>query len=186
MSRQAGLALTALRGETCEAHERLDALFGRFDLRLERDYRGFLTAHAMALPPLEAATGVAGMGQELDDWDQRKRTQALTADLRALGAGLPSPLEIAPLSDTDEAWGTAYVLEGSRLGGAYLARQIGDGLPNSYLGTPQAPGAWRKFLETLEERLYSADRAARAGAAAARAFALFERAGREMLERTAE
>ena len=65
-----------------------------------------------------------------------------------------------------------------------LVRQVGDGLPRSYLGMPQAPGAWRKFLERLGEALYVPDDRTAAGAAAARAFALFGQAGGRMLERT--
>jgi heme oxygenase len=185
VSREASPALQTLRASTREAHETLDGLFGRFDLGVALDYSAFLTAHAMALPALEAALDEAGMATMLDDWTTRRRGPALAADLAALGAPFPDPLPVSALAGAPAAWGTAYVLEGSRLGGAMLSRQIGDGLPRSYLGTAQAPGAWRTFLERLSGALSRPVDAVAAGVAATQAFALFERAGREILERRA-
>lgn len=183
MSRGPSPALQTLRDSTRAAHDGLDGLFGRFDLAIASDYRAFLTAHAMALPALESALEDAGIAAMLEDWTTRRRSDALAADLGALGMPLPNALAVAPLGGEPAAWGVAYVLEGSRLGGAMLSRQVGEGLPRSYLGTPQPAGAWRKFLERLSEALYRPADAAAAGSAASQAFALFERAGTMMLER---
>jgi heme oxygenase len=185
MSRSPSPALQTLRDSTRAAHETLDGLFGRFDLATASDYSAFLTAHAMALPALESALDKAGMATMLDDWTARRRSDALAADLAAMCVPLPDPLPVPPAAGAPAAWGAAYVLEGSRLGGAMLARQVGDGLPRSYLGTPQPAGAWRKFLERLGDALSEPEDAAAAGVAASQAFALFERAGRLMLERRA-
>ena len=178
-----GAAREALRDGTRAAHEALDGLFARFDLADERGYRRFLKAHAMALPPLERALDEAGMARLLDDWPARRRADALAADLAALGEAMPSPLAVAPLATPAAAWGTVYVLEGSRLGGAMLARAIGIGLPHGYLGAPQPPGSWRKLLERLELALYQPDHIGEATEAAAHAFVTFGEAGRTMMER---
>lgn len=168
----------ALRRETAPDHERLDALFGRFRLDDPTDYRAFLTAHAMALPAVERALDEAGFAALLDDWPQRRRADAIAADLAALGAAIPTPL-VAPRLDTPAAqWGAAYVVEGSRLGGALLARSVPDGLPKSYLGTPQAPGAWRKFLESLDKHIGLPQDIAQATDTARAVFGLFEQAAR--------
>jgi heme oxygenase (biliverdin-IX-beta and delta-forming) len=167
----------ALRSGTSADHERLDALFGRFRLDEERDYCAFLTAHAMALPAVEAALDSAGFARELADWPLRKRGDAIAADLIALGAPLPKPLP-APALDTPAArWGAAYVIEGSRLGGALLSRSIPETIPQSYLGTPQPPGAWRKFLEMLDKAISLPHEIGAATETARATFALFESAG---------
>jgi heme oxygenase len=171
-------ARAALRRDTAGDHERLDALFGRFRLDDPVDYRAFLTAHAMALPSVEAALDAAGFAALLDDWPARRRGSAIAADLAALGDAMPPPLA-APSLDTPAAqWGAAYVVEGSRLGGALLARGVAETSPTSYLGTPQAPGAWRNVLARLDEQLRSPDEIAAATEAARGTFALFEQAGR--------
>lgn len=178
-----GGARTALRAATRAEHERLDALMSGFDLADAATYRAFLAAHAMAFPAVEAALDVGGFAAELDDWAERRRAAAIADDLAALGAPVPDPLPFAPLATAGARWGAAYVLEGSRLGGTFLARQIGEGLPRSYLGTPQAPGKWRTFLEKLDKALGLPQEAADAQAAARAVFALFEEAGRRQMER---
>jgi heme oxygenase len=171
-------ARAALRRATAPDHERLDALFGCFRLDDAAQYRAFLTAHAMALPAIEQALDSAGFAALLTDWPARRRGSAIATDLAALGATMPEPLG-APVLDTPAAqWGAAYVVEGSRLGGAMLAKGVTAGLPRSYLGTPQAPGAWRYFLGRLDEHVRSAEDIAHATEAARATFALFEQGGR--------
>ena len=177
-------ARAALRRDTAPDHARLDALFGRFRLDDPADYRAFLTAHAMALPTVEQALDDAGFAALLEDWPRRRRADAIAADLAALGAPVPAPLA-APRLDTPAAlWGAAYVVEGSRLGGALLARGVAGDLPQSYLGTPQAPGAWRKFLESLDKHIRLPQDIAQATDTARAVFGLFEQAGRLVTART--
>lgn len=170
-------ARASLRQATATDHARLDALFGGFRLGEAEDYRAFLTAHAMALPAIEAALDAAGFADVLKDWPARMRGAAIAADLAALGAPLPAPL-VAPRLDSRAAqWGAAYVVEGSRLGGALLSRSVPAGLPISYLGSPQPPGSWRNFLEELDQALALPQDIARATESARATFGLFEQAG---------
>lgn len=123
----------------------VDALFGTFDLASAPSYGAMLLAHARALLPMEA--WMAGGGVPL--WEARGA--ALCEDLRTLG--LAPPLVDALHWPSDEAahWGTAYVLEGSRLGGAFIARQLPEGQPRAYLTRAHPPGHWQAFLAALDE-----------------------------------
>ncbi|WP_419826045.1 biliverdin-producing heme oxygenase [Sphingomonas sp.] len=179
-----GEAHQALREATRADHEALDGMFGRFDLGDRDAYRAFLTAHAMALPAVEAALDAAGFADALPDWPERHRADAIAADLAALGAPLPAPLASPAIADAAACWGAAYVLEGSRLGGAFLARQVADAWPKSYLGTSQTPGRWRAFLSALDDAIATPQDIASAGATARAVFALFGEAGRRQLETT--
>ena len=176
-------ARQALRSGTAVAHERLDALFGGFDLAERDGYAAFLAAHAGALAGVEAALDAAGMDRLIDDWPTRRRADLIRADLAALGHDMPAPQPVAPIAGAAEAWGAAYVLEGSRLGGAMLARGVGGNLPKTYLATPLAPGAWRKLLAMLDEALYPDAMRAPAIRSALAVFALFEASGRAALAR---
>lgn len=170
-------ARSALRDGTRDHHDRVDALFGRFDLRGAEGYTRFLQAQAAAHLPIEAAID-AGFGDRLlEDWPQRRRGDRLRADLAALGAGVP-PLEPPPpLPDDDAALGAVYVLEGSRLGGAYLRRTVPPGFPTTYLA-PAPANLWRDLLKLLERRLTTLAARQAAVAAAQAAFAVFETSGR--------
>lgn len=166
----------ALRAATAGAHEALDRRFGAFDLGDREDYGRFLLAHAAAIEPVEQALDRAGMGGLIDDWTERRRSALIAADLAQLGLPLPPPLPFAPLKDDGAAWGAAYVVEGSRLGGSLLAGRVADDLPRAYLATPLPKGAWRKLLAKMDRALYPQAMREPAIAAALRVFALFDRA----------
>jgi len=170
-------ARAALRAGTAADHKRLDDLFGGFRLDDPRDYRAFLSAHAMALLTVEQALDAAGFADALADWPQRRRAGAIAADLAAIGEPLPAPLPAPPLGTLAARWGAAYVVEGSRLGGALLARSVPEGLPKSYLGSVQPPGMWRKFLEKLDKALPLPQDIVDATESARATFGLFEQAG---------
>ncbi len=179
-----GAAHQALRAGTAEAHERLDGLFERFDLGSREGYVRFLTAHAAALLPMEAALDAAGAERVIADWPERRRGPMIRADLAALGAPLPDPVpapELPEGADPAAIAGAVYVLEGSRLGGRMLERQVAPGLPRAYLLPPQDRGHWPKMLEKLEALLYEPATMPTAIAAALAVFAVFERAGRQWL-----
>ncbi|OWV79341.1 heme oxygenase [Rhizobium sp. R635] len=141
---------SVLRAQTADCHAEVDKLFGTFDLSITGQYRTFLRAHARVVPSIEHALEAAGIVRLLSDWPERKRTQQLFADIRELGDRLPELLPPPALHGEAALWGTLYVLEGSKLGGALLARSVPDHLPSRYL-TPQAPkGAMRTFMDRLD------------------------------------
>ena len=136
----AGRARRALRAATMESHQRVDDLFSHFSLEREADYRSFLRAHARALGALEPVA-----------MPDLPRMQLLADDLNRLGEAIPSPL---PMTSTDSEgfnWGLLYALEGSRLGGAVLARRVRDDLPRSYLSAVHGKGDWVAFQQQLDQ-----------------------------------
>lgn len=142
-----------LRAATRGAHDRVDALFSDYDLAEPGDYGLFLTAQAAAFLPVERALDSAGASDLFPDWADRRRAALLGADLEELGIPLPALHAAPPFTTAGAISGAAYVLEGSRLGGAMLARSVGPHLPRRFLSSPTPPGHWRQFLERLEQVL---------------------------------
>jgi len=118
-----------LRRATSAAHARLDDLFSRFDLSIASGYVAFLCAQAPAFLAVERALDDAGASALIDGWTLRRRSDALRKDLADLGQTLPPGLPAPVVVTEPQILGAAYVLEGSRLGGAILARQVSSGLP---------------------------------------------------------
>ena len=170
----------ALRQSTLSAHERVDALFSRADLTDRAEYTRFLAAQAAAFVPIERALEAGGAAVYVADWPSRRRIPHLRADLAALGVAEPV-LEPEPtLRGEPAVLGAVYVLEGSRLGGAMLRRSVPDDFPTAFL-TAGRPGAWREFVEILDERLTS-DEGKRIAVETARAvFELFEAAAKRLI-----
>ena len=174
-------ARPALREATGEAHQRVDALFAQYDLRDRDSYRRFLSAHAEALIPVEAALDQGGGVAVIEDWANRRRGPLLCADLAALDCGVPAPEPGPVLADRAAAAGALYVLEGSRLGGKLLSRQVDPAYPRNYLNSDQPSEMWRKLLEKLDTVLYDARHLQSAKSSALAVFERFERAGRKWL-----
>lgn len=166
-----------MRRGTRAGHDRVDAAFSRFDLGDRADYARFLRAQARAYLPVEDALGATAVATLVPGWLAHRRADALRADLEALGVSGPSPLPVPPLPTAAEALGAWYVLEGSRLGGALLARAVAPGLPAAFLASRGRK--WAKSVELLNNSLYRPDDLERAVGAARASFALFERAALE-------
>lgn len=175
-------ARTALRAATAADHERVDTLFSRFNLTREDGYRRFLLAQAAAFLPLEQAIDEAGGIEFVDDWHDRKRGHLLEQDLADLGEIPPPSVEALSLSTPPRLAGAIYVLEGSRLGGAVLKREIPDDFPKRFLSAPQAHGSWRKVLDRLDKFLYRTDQIDEAAESAHQVFQRFEAGGLRYLE----
>jgi heme oxygenase (biliverdin-IX-beta and delta-forming) len=171
----------ALRRATADAHAKVDGLFSHVDLASAAGYRAFLAAQAFAHLPVEDALDAGGAERVFADWPGRRRAALLRADLEELG-GSAEPGPAPRLTDAAELAGAAYVIEGSRLGGALLRRSVGAGLPIRFLCAPAEPGAWRALLLRLDEVLADDGSLARATEAAKRVFGLFADAGRSMKE----
>lgn len=169
-----------LRAATAPHHDRVDAIFSRADLADRDGYGRFLQAQAGAYLPVEAALTHAGAAALVPDWPARRRAPKLVADLAALGRDVPDdPADIA-FDDAAAVLGGVYVLEGSRLGGAVLARGVPVEFPRTFLALDHS-GGWRQLLDVLERELLSPEQRNAAVESASRVFLLFESSGRRYL-----
>lgn len=172
-----------LRSATADGHERVDHLFSRFDLSSPAGYCRFLRAQARAFLPIEAELDGAGAAALIPDWTERRRSDLLRADLAALSVTLPEPFRPHLfIQDKAPLLGAAYVLEGSRLGGALLKRSVAAGLPSRFLDSRQSAGSWRNFLKLLDTFLLRQDDLEAAAEAARQVFTRFEWAAKRELE----
>ena len=162
----------ALKAATDDVHRELDDRLSRLNLSEPADYRRFLRIQARAVPAVEAALARAGLDALVEGWREGRRGPAIESDLAALGDEMPPPAEPPVIDGIGEMLGTAYVLEGSRLGGRVLRRQVGEGLPASFLSEP-ASNPWPALIAVMDRDLYSDALIGEATGAARRTFALF-------------
>jgi heme oxygenase len=176
------IARSALRTATADAHERVDEIFSRFRLAEASGYRAFLRATASAHLPAEAGLEAAGAARVLEDWPQRRRADFIRRDLADLGDMPPERTQSHAFPSDAAILGGIYVLEGSRLGGAVLRREVPSDLPNSFLAAPSPPGSWRNLTQLLDRHLSDRQRLGEAILAARQLFASFAAAGLAELE----
>lgn len=177
----------SLRAATAPAHERLDACARRVNLADRESYGRFLLAQSGPVMVLEAALQYFGVARLLPDWPLRSRTAALRHDLEILRLHAESSAAIT-LSSAAQAFGTLYVLEGSRLGARVLLRQILGAAPDlkpatRFLSHGSDHRLWTRFLQILEAKV-GADDLAECIQGAAQAFALFEASFMQVLGTT--
>jgi heme oxygenase len=169
-----------LRAQTSDCHAAVDDIFGRFDLADPISYRAFLSAHARIVPAVEATLERAGIVSLLPDWGDRRRSELLLADLSDLGGRPPALLPAPSPRDEAELWGMAYVLEGSKIGGAALAKVVPPTLPSRYLTPHTTKNSVRSFIDRLDAA--AVDDPSRAIEAARAIFSLFRKAAQMELE----
>ncbi|MDP1875450.1 biliverdin-producing heme oxygenase [Phenylobacterium sp.] len=168
-----------LRAATRQDHDRVDRLGAAFDLARPADYGAFLQAHAAVLPAFEASLDLAPPEDLPPDWPQRRRAQALAADLAALGLGPALAASQATLPTRPTRLGALYVLEGSRLGGAVLRRALSTAqpaAPDAYLAHGEGLLLWRSFLRWLDNQPLDAEETQAAILGARQVFSAFETA----------
>ncbi|MFM9922575.1 biliverdin-producing heme oxygenase [Variovorax sp. H27-G14] len=181
--------LRPLRNATQALHEALDS---RLPIARAQATLADYAAHLRALRPwLESVSGALAASGDPGLERVARRTQqrlaALALDLEDAGAapvgegappvpadGLPEPLMDAT-RDPSFAWGLAYVLEGSQLGGAAMSKRLGPRLaphPMRYFqpvdATESLAAQWKDFVAQLAAALHSpaAMEAAQRGAVA--------------------
>lgn len=167
----------SLRAATAQAHERLDACARRVNLADRESYGRFLVAQSGPVTMLETALQDFGVARLLPDWPLRSRTAALRHDLGVLRLNGESLAAIA-LTSAAQAFGTLYVLEGSRLGARVLLQQILAAAPDlkpatRFLSHGSDHRLWTTFLQILEAKVGANDLAG-CIQGAQHAFALFE------------
>ncbi|XDF37784.1 biliverdin-producing heme oxygenase [Paracidovorax avenae] len=179
--------LGALREATRTRHERLDAALpiARPGATLD-DYIRHACALAAWLQALSPLLRILDGGAPAWPLDDPARRDALQDDLADAGAALPpcgapdsrSPIDAAlaacPGQHAAVAWGMAYVVEGSQLGGQWLYRRLAQPLAPHPLRYLQGSGTrtaerWKDFTARLASNVRTpADiEAACAGARAA-------------------
>jgi len=151
--------LAALRDATAARHAELDG-----SMPLARpaptlhDYRDHLALLRSWLVPIEAwQSRFADGPQDGALLAPAPHLPQIEADLADPSLGGAVPFAAVPWHGSDAAayrWGVAYVIEGSRLGGAVLYRRLADRLaphPLRYLRADGvAPGPrWQHFLRAL-------------------------------------
>lgn len=167
----------ALRDHTQADHARLDARAGALDLSRDDDYKRFMGWQARLVPALEAHLDASGMEEVLPDWPRRRRSEALMADLDALGITPPQAVSVRLPDGRAALWGIAYVLEGSRVGGAMLERSVSDnwrGRATRFLTHGHKDRLWPRFTAALDAAQFEENELAEAIASARDVFALFE------------
>lgn len=146
--------LSELRAATGAQHAALDAELGLLEGALSRQrYQAFLRGSLLALAPLEAALAAFAP-------NGISRSRLIRADLEALGSSVPvaatehGGVRIEHLA---QAFGARYVVEGSALGGAVLARAFQKALAPEQncwrfltLHGERLGEHWRAFLVELE------------------------------------
>ena len=152
-----------LREATRDAHRDAEEAFD-LDSRTasRREYAGLLLAlhafHSCAEQRLRAVDGWDALGPPVD-LAARERASLLEQDLAHLGVPVSPPafpVTLPSLESLPAALGCLYVLEGSRLGGALVARRavsaLGADLPVTFFSSGGRPtGAdWRSFQRSLD------------------------------------
>jgi heme oxygenase len=145
-----------LRDATRNDHESIDREISTLDFTDRASYRLFLAIHHAAL------SNLAGRWRSQDQADFSGLLHCLVEDLRALGSLISFPgTPERQRADSLRQWGIAYVIRGSRLGGAVLRQRVPTGYPTAYLAYAPAI-SWPEFLKQLERETRALNRQAHA------------------------
>lgn len=162
-----------LRERTAAAHQRVDDLFSRLRLDRHEDYRRFLTAQASAFLPVEDLLIELGIEHHVPGFTAGRRGPLLLKDLADLGVAATPRLPAPALNDVAAQLGAAYVLEGSRLGGAMLQKGVPQTFPARFLRA-ESQLSWTAFVQILDRQLERETQMETAVSAAQAVFAMFE------------
>ena len=177
--------LDRMRATTRARHAQLESRLGSHERPWTREKYGRLLQMSYAvIAPIEDLV-VERLGALVAAPPPATRAERLRADLEDLGhaprvrAGSPPPR----VDSQAAAFGVGYVLQGSLLGGAVIARQVrsdcaGPEIPARYLELygPDLPKVWLRYCAALNEFGREAAEAERQGAVVA-ASATFEAFG---------
>lgn len=165
-----------LRAVTRARHDRLESRLGSHERPWTRETYGRLlqVSHAVIAPVEDLV--VERLGGLVAAPPPSTRAERLRADLMELGLDA-RPRAAPPRLQVDSrgaAFGVGYVLQGSLLGGAVIARQVRSDcaepkIPTRYLELygPDLPKVWARYCAALNEFGREAGEAERQGAVAA-------------------
>ncbi|WMS42617.1 hypothetical protein RDV64_21570 [Acuticoccus sp. MNP-M23] len=130
-------------------HAEVDRRASGFDITTKGGADSLMRFLSIGIHDLENGLDAAGAATVLSEYKARVRAHLL-----------PRPLDRKPVSLGSEAevWGALYVLEGSRLGGRWLANRSEHLRINAFFAKDE-PVFWPTFLSRLEKaNAYGVDR----------------------------
>ncbi|WP_181408043.1 biliverdin-producing heme oxygenase [Pararhizobium mangrovi] len=142
-----------LRAQTRAEHDAVDAAFAVSPHWDDTAYRTFLRKHARIVLPAEAYLARHPDFADIPNASARLRAEGLAADLADLRSGVPQPMRLQLPEGRGGLLGVAYVMEGSRLGGRLIARQLAAAsphLPFRFLDHGDALADWASFLAWID------------------------------------
>ena len=148
--------LDAIRSATRGAHARLEARLDRQGTWTHERYAAFLRATLAVVGPLERAIDEHLQALVNLRHGGTYASDRLIRDLGALGAETTADMAsgLPTIASRATAFGAAYVVEGSLLGGRFIAAAlqatlgVGDD-QLSYLRPVRRAGSWRDFTDQL-------------------------------------
>lgn len=144
------LPVEVLREETRHHHVRLEDRLGEQPLTTPEGYQRFLRMHGGVLPMVEEWLSRQDEFWRLPNAGDRLRVSALQEDLDALGLPTPAAIDLRFVNEGASVLGLCYVLEGSRLGAAYLRKTLAtSGFPSAFLRQGSDQPLWRSFLPSV-------------------------------------
>jgi len=168
--------LSRLKNETAACHARLENALDLMRDDLQRDeYIALLERFYGYVAPWEDAAAACLPSSLADFFDARRKASLLAADLAALTGETPSAGSLPQAGARDDlprmdnigdAIGSMYVMEGSTLGGRFIAPHVAErldlvpGRGNAYFDGygPRTGSMWNAFRETaaasVPERLH--------------------------------
>lgn len=148
--------INMLRQATQELHQQLDIGFAAGQFADRTAYISFLQMHAQIVPDIEQQLAIRSEFQTLDHWQARLRSPALLHDLKCLSVAPPPIAPFVMPSAPGSVAGITYVMEGSRLGGRLIAKQLNEAglghLPASFVTHGTEQRYWQSYLSWLAER----------------------------------
>ncbi|TCK30675.1 heme oxygenase [Ancylobacter aquaticus] len=177
-----------LKAASTAAHERVDSgVMQAAPFADGANYQRFLRFQYHLHRRVETLYADADMQELLPDLAERSRLAALEQDFADLGLALPEA-PFGPELDRAEALGWLYVVEGSNMGAAILAKEAAKlGFTAEHgarhlAGHPEGRALhWRRFTAALNEAELTAEEETRLEAAANAAFSHVETlVGREL------
>lgn len=182
MSTSSDNALEQLKQRTAEIHESLeDHRLLRKMMRKElnrEEYAEFLKQNYIAYRQIEAAFTESEIHQLYPD---HMISGWVEADLSALGNSIPSNQNVIALSSLEEQLGALYVILGSMMGGAMIAKVLLDNdqleLDQQQFYSPDAHRRmhyWRDFKDYINKQDFNQDQIDQMVSGAHKAFGAFE------------
>jgi len=161
------------------AHERVDhAVMAAQPFANTENYKRFLRFQYRLHTGVEALYADEALQPLLPELADRSRLPKLEQDFADLGESLPTDVEEGTAQPLPEALGWLYVVEGSNMGAAFLAKEAAKiGLSDEFgarhlAGHAEGRGLhWRRFIAALDAVELTGEEEVRAENAAAAAFA---------------